>query len=408
MNGDINNIFSSAQLRELLKLLAKAAIKPAVLIIASNLILVLFSLLSLYSPLLADSRDFIFLLLNFLVKATAVVALFWFVINALNIIQIRVQAWASIKNYRKFSTIVLPMIGNGLKIAIILLMITMLIPELNLSGFETEVTEKLAKVLLICVLGWVFFQVINAFEKLILTRYATARVNDVSVRKIRTQTQLLKKIILTIGLIIVVAAVLMVFDSVRQLGAGLLTTAGVLSAVGAFASQHSLSRLFASLQIAFTQPIRMGDTVIIGNVLGEIEEISFSYVIVKMWNLKRLILPTDYFTGKEFQNLTRTASELLDTVFLYVDHAFPVDKLREKFNQILNESQLWDHKIGIVQVTDMKENSKELRVLLSANNAKTLWDLRCEVREKLINFITDHYANYLPKFRLSSNEVLKQ
>lgn len=409
MDSDINNIFSSAQLRGLLKLLAKAAIKPVALVITGYLVLALFNLLLFYSSeLLGESRDFVFLLLNFVVKAATVVALFWFVLNALNIIQTQVQAWAKIKNYQKLSTIVLPMIGNGLKIAIILLMITMLIPELNLSGFETEVTEKLAKVLLICVLGWVFIQIVNAFEKLILNQYSAASVGDISARKIRTQTQILKKIILTIGLVVVAASILMVFDSVRQLGAGLLTTAGILSAVSAFASQHSLSRLFSGLQIAFTQPIRMGDTVVIDGVLGEIEEITLSNVIVRMWDLKRLILPTDYFTGKEFLNLTRTASELLDTVFLYVDHAFPVDKLREKFNQILNESELWDHKIGIVQVTDMKENSKELRILLSAKNASTLWDLRCEIREKLIEFITDHYSNYLPRVRLDSNDLLKK
>lgn len=409
MDSDINNIFYSAQLRELLKLIAKAAIKPVALVIASYLALVLFSLLSLYFPaLLGESNHFVFLLLNFAVKAATVVALFWFVLNALNIIQTHVQAWAKIKNYQKFSTIVLPMIGNGLKIAIILLMITMLIPELNLSGFETEVTEKLAKVLLICVLGWVFIQIVNAFEKLILNQYSAASVGDISARKIRTQTQILKKIILTIGLVIVAASGLMVFDSVRQLGAGLLTTAGILSAVSAFASQHSLSRIFSGLQIAFTQPIRMGDTVVIDGALGEIEEISLSNVIVRMWDLKRLILPADYFTGKEFLNLTRTASELLDTVFLYVDHTFPVDKLREKFNQILSESKLWDQKIGIVQVTDMKENSKELRILISAKNASTLWDLRCELRERLIDFITEHYSNYLPRVRLDSNDLLKK
>lgn len=393
------NAYQSIVIKKWLHLSSEAAKKPVLLVVGSCLIVAILMALSTYAPaLFGSNKELIIEWLFSFLRITFLAALFWFVFRTLNIIQSETQHWINTANHKTLR-IIAPMINDSLKAAIMLLMITMIIPELDLSGFKTEVLEKLFQVLLISVLGWTFIQIINGFEKLLLYQYASDKASEMTARKVRTQIHLLKKIIFTISLIIIFAAILMVFDSVKKLGAGLLTTAGLLSVVGAFASQKSLNRLFAGLQIAFAQPIRIGDTVVIENELGEIEEISLSYVIVKIWDLRRLVLPTDYFTEKGFQNLTRTSAEILGTVFIYVDHSFPVETLREKFNQIITNSPAWDHKIGILQVSDMKEFSTELRALVSAKNVGTLWNLRCEIREGLIKFIADHHADYFPQRR---------
>jgi small-conductance mechanosensitive channel len=237
---------------------------------------------------------------------------------------------------------------------------------------------------------------VNTIQKLIIQHIDIANNSGIKVRAINTQVILLKKIVQAIIIIVTIAAGLMTFDSVRNLGAGLLTTAGVLGAIGAFASQQSLSRLFTGIQLAFTQPIKIGDMVIIENENGLIEEITLSYVVVKLWDLRRLILPTDYFFSKGLQNLTRNSTELLGTIFIYADYTLPIDQVREQFFEYVKSSELWNKNVATFQVTDVKENSLELRGLVSADDAPALWNLRCELREKLIRFIVTTYPNALP------------
>jgi len=326
-------------------------------------------------------------------------AFFWFVLNTLNKGKIIFHQWL-VKNNKTISAILFSMIGNSLKASIILLMITIIVPALGFEGKANELLEKGSKVALVVILAWLAIELLNGLEKLILNQYKLdTKKADPSVRKINTQVLILKRVILSLIVVVSIAAVLMVFDSVKHLGEGLLTTAGIISAVGAFASQQSLGRIFAGLQLAFTQPIRIGDTVIIDNEFGEVEEITLSYVTIKLWDLRRLILPTDYFTNKGLQNLTHTSPELLGTIFLYVDYTLPTEKVRDKFNQFIQESPFWNKKTAVLQVTDMKQNAMELRAVVSAENASLLWNLRCELREKLIKFITEHHADCLPTNR---------
>lgn len=258
-----------------------------------------------------------------------------------------------------------------------------------------EVETKLSKLFLIGMIGWLFYKVVDSLSYIIMNQYRREKVDIITTRKVHTQVLILKRIIISIGVIITFASMLMVFDSVRNLGTGLLTTAGIIGTVGAFASQQSLARLFAGLQIAFTQPIRIGDTVIIDNEFGQIEEITLSYIVVKLWDLRRLILPTDYFTNKGLQNLTRESTQLLGTVFIYADYTLPVATVRKKFQTILNESSLWDKKVSAFEVTNITETALEIRALMSADNASTLWNLRCEVREKLMDYIVKHHPECL-------------
>jgi len=196
------------------------------------------------------------------------------------------------------------------------------------------------------------------------------------------------------------AAILMTFDKVRYLGTSLLASAGVAGIILGFAAQRSIGTLLAGIQIAITQPIRLDDVVIVENEWGRIEEITLTYVVVRIWDKRRLIVPTTYFIEKPFQNWTRVSADILGTVFIYTDYQVPVDKLREEFTRILEKSELWDRKTNVMQVTNATDRTIEIRALMSAADSPTAWDLRVHVREKLITFLQENYPDSLPRTRI--------
>jgi small-conductance mechanosensitive channel len=193
---------------------------------------------------------------------------------------------------------------------------------------------------------------------------------------------------------------LMVFQSVRQFGTAMIASAGVAGIIIGFAAQKSLATFLAGLQIAMTQPIRIDDVVIVEGEWGRIEEITLTYVVVCIWDLRRLVVPITYFIEKPFQNWTRTSSDILGTVFLQVDYDVPVEAVRAELTRILEASTLWDRKVNVLQVTESRERTLELRALASASDAGRSFDLRCEVREKLVAFIQKNYPGSLPRVRV--------
>jgi small-conductance mechanosensitive channel len=209
----------------------------------------------------------------------------------------------------------------------------------------------------------------------------------------------LRKMAIAVIALFCIASMLMVFQPVRQLGTAMLASAGVAGIVIGFAAQKSLATLLAGFQIAITQPIRIDDVVIVEGEWGRIEEITLTYVVVNIWDWRRLVVPITYFIEKPFQNWTRTTSEVIGSIFLHVDYDVPVDALRLELTRILEASPLWDRKVNVLQVTDAKENSLQLRALASATDAGRSWDLRCEVREKLITFVQKNYPASLPRTR---------
>jgi small-conductance mechanosensitive channel len=223
--------------------------------------------------------------------------------------------------------------------------------------------------------------------------------DNLRARKLHTQLQMLRRIVVIVIVVIASASILMTFPKVRQFGTALLASAGIIGIVVGFAAQKTLGTFIAGLQIAFTQPIRLDDVVIVEGEWGRIEEITLTYVVVRIWDLRRLIVPITYFIEKPFQNWTRVSADILGTVFLYVDHTVPVDAIRAELQRVLEGAQGWDRKVCGLQVTNMSERTIELRALMSAEDASLAWTLRCHVREKLVDFIRKNYPQALPKLR---------
>jgi len=200
---------------------------------------------------------------------------------------------------------------------------------------------------------------------------------------------------------------LMTFEKVRQLGTSILASAGVIGIIVGVAAQRTIATFLAGIQIAVTQPIRIDDVVIVENEWGRIEEITLTYVVVRIWDLRRLVLPITYFIEKPFQNWTRVTADILGTVFIYVDYTVPIQAVREELHRILQNSKLWDKKVWGLQVTNTTEHTVELRALMSAPDASSAWDLRCEVRERLVEFIQKNYPDGLPKVRAEIRDFSK-
>ncbi|MGB2599197.1 MAG: mechanosensitive ion channel domain-containing protein, partial [Candidatus Omnitrophota bacterium] len=196
------------------------------------------------------------------------------------------------------------------------------------------------------------------------------------------------------------ALVLMTFEKVRQLGTSLLASAGIIGVILGFAAQKTLGNFIAGLQIALAQPIRIDDVVIVEDEWGWIEEITLTYVIVRIWDLRRLVVPISYFIEKPFQNWTRISADILGSVFIYADYTVPVKELRSELTRILEESQHWDKKVNGLQVTNTTAQTVEIRALMSSVDSPTAWNLRCEVREKLLEFLQKRFPECLPRTRV--------
>lgn len=260
--------------------------------------------------------------------------------------------------------------------------------------------ETLGSVLLIVSLAWILIAGIRTYKRIFQERFDISMEDNLKSRKFKTQFNILERIIVFLILIVSVGLILMLFDDVKRIGISLFASAGIAGIIIGFAAQRVIATVIAGLQIAITQPIRIDDVVIIENEWGRIEEITLTYVVVNIWDKRRLIVPTTYFFDKPFQNWTRTTSEILGTVFIYTDYNVPFQALRDELTRLLESTPLWDKKVNVLQVTDSKERSIEVRALMSAKDSGTAWDLRVFVREKLIEFLQKKYPESLPKTRV--------
>jgi small-conductance mechanosensitive channel len=266
--------------------------------------------------------------------------------------------------------------------------------------------ETTGSVLLIASLAWMIIAGIRTAKRILLEQFDVSKEDNLRSRKYQTQFNILERILIFMIIIIAMGLILMLFKDVRRIGISLFASAGVAGIIIGFAAQRIIGTVIAGIQIAITQPIRLDDVVIVEGEWGKIEEITLTYVVVNIWDKRRLIVPTTYFFDKPFQNWTRTTSEILGTVFIYTDYNVPFEELRKELTRLLESTPLWDKKVNVLQVTDAKERSIEIRALMSAKDSGTAWDLRVFIREKLITFLQKNYPESLPKTRVVVDKVI--
>ena len=258
-------------------------------------------------------------------------------------------------------------------------------------------------IVLILSFGWILMK----FEQLgayLLNKRLDVNVSDnLNARRRLTQLTVFQNIADTVIVIVTISVVLMTFDGARTIGKSLLTSAGIAGIIIGFAAQKSIGMFLAGIQIAITQPISLDDVVIVEGEWGRIEEITLTYVVVKIWDERRLMLPVNYFLEKPFQNWTRTSANIMGTVFFYVGYDLPVQAIRDFVPEILKDNPNWDGRVFNVQITNTNELYKEMRILVSSSDASKNWDLRTEVREKVIDFIQASYPDCFAKVRLNQN-----
>ncbi|WP_443937620.1 mechanosensitive ion channel family protein [Pedobacter sp. MW01-1-1] len=290
---------------------------------------------------------------------------------------------------------------NPIAIFIPIVFFNFSIEIMSLSASIRVHLEKIMEVALTIILAVILIRIINVLEDYFYFKYDLNKEDNLKERKIRTQMQFVRKFIVTVIILLTAAVILLSFESMRKIGAGLLTGVGIGGIIIGFAAQKSLGNLLAGFQIAFTQPIRIDDVLIVEGEWGKVEEITLTYVVINIWDQRRLILPITYFIEKPFQNWTRVSAELLGTVFLYLDYTIPIEPLRQELTRLLSNNPLWDTRVNVVQVTDStKDGSIEVRFLMSASNSSKAFDLRCDVREAMITFIQTNYPESLPKKRM--------
>jgi small-conductance mechanosensitive channel len=284
------------------------------------------------------------------------------------------------------------------RLALIVLALFVVLPA---APFDLEVETEVAKVLLVATIalsGWAVVTIVDMTADLHLKRFAYD-VDDLYARKHLTQVRVLARTIDTIVVVATVGAALMTFDAVRHYGVSLFASAGVAGLVAGLAARPLLSNLFAGIQIAVAQPIRIDDSVQIENDVGRIEEITSTYVVVRLWDLRRLIVPLAYFIEKPFQNWSRESSRRIGAVSLHVDYTAPVERIRAKATEIVQASPLWDGQDLKLQVTEAHERTIEVRVIASARTSGDAYDLGCELREKLVTFLQSEIPSALPRVR---------
>lgn len=259
--------------------------------------------------------------------------------------------------------------------------------------------KSIVEMLVVLSLTILTIKFIYVIQDVLFDTFNTSKDDNLKERKVITQIVFIRKIAIVTVVIIAAAVVLLSFDGVRKYGATILTSAGVAGVIVGFAAQKTLANLLAGIQIAFTQPIRLDDAVVVEDEWGWVEEINLTYVVVRIWDQRRLVLPITYFTDTPFQNWTKSSSQILGAVILYLDYNTPIEELRKKFDELLETTDLWDKDKKSLQVTDATEKSIKVRLLMTAKNSPEAWDLRCYIREEMVSFIQKKYAESLPTFR---------
>ena len=293
------------------------------------------------------------------------------------------------------------------KALFVILALFLVLPILPIPLEMKSSLERLLALAFTGAMGWLAFKLTWVINDVVAARYDVTAADNLLAREITTRVAVMQRILAASIVVITVCLILMSIPSIRQIGVTLFASAGIAGIVAGLAARPALTNLIAGIQLALTQPIRIDDVVIIEGEWGWIEEIRVTFVVVRIWDLRRLVVPLSYFIEKPFQNWTRTKADILGSVFLYVDYAVPVQRVREELHRILKADDLWDGEVWGLQVTNASESAIELRALMGARNSGDAWNLRCHVREQLIDFLHREHPESLPRLRAEFPEKLE-
>jgi len=282
---------------------------------------------------------------------------------------------------------------------IVVFAVTLVLPLVPLAAAVQDHMHTLFVALFVVQMGWIALVIANIAMDRYVLGLDLNQADNLLARKAVTQMRILRQAVNVLIILLTAGFALMSFSSVRQFGISLFASAGIAGIVAGMAARPLFENLLAGLQLAFTQPLRMGDAVVIAGEWGWVEEIGSVYIVVRLWDWRRLVVPLSYIFNTPFANWTRSSASIIGTVFLYMDYTLPVDKVREKAAEIAKASPLWDGQVVNVQVSDAKDSVIEVRILASAPDSSKAWDLRCEIREKLIAYIRDSFPECLPRTR---------
>jgi small-conductance mechanosensitive channel len=277
----------------------------------------------------------------------------------------------------------------------------------TIPGLPDSLQSTLRQIFIMAIvaaLGWFAVGCVYVFQSATLRRYDLTAENNVQARRVHTQFQLFRRMLISFIIIVDIGALLWTFNDPRiwHYGSGLLASAGIASLVLATAAKSTVANFLAGLQIALTEPIRIDDVVVVQGEWGRVEEINSAYVVIKIWDQRRLIVPLSYFIENSFANWTRESSDILGTAFLYVDYSIPVEDLRQQLNTVVHASVLWDQRVCGLQVTNLTDRSMELRCLMSSRNSSESFDLRCLVREQMTAWIQQNHPSAFPTTRFAA------
>jgi len=317
-----------------------------------------------------------------------------------------------LKSINKKNKFLLKQIQEKFRIPSLIFLITIAFNIIVYSfALENSFIDKLQHLLnlfIIFSIAWLIMRFVSLGKDIVLSKYDIEEKDNLKARSVYTQFKIIERIINVMIVLVALSMALITFDGIRKIGLSLFASAGVAGIILGFAAQKMLGTVLAGFQIALTQPIRLEDVVIVEGEWGWIEEITLTYVVIRIWDKRRLIVPTTYFIEKPFQNWTRVSSDIMGSVFIYTDYSVPFDELRNELTRILESDENWDKKTNILQVTNATEKTIEIRALMSSVDSPTAWDLRVNVREKLIEFLQKNYPESLPKSRVVMDSKMEK
>jgi small-conductance mechanosensitive channel len=307
------------------------------------------------------------------------------------------------------ASLIVTIARKGLRIIFLLMIINIIITMIGPTHSYLVLANNIIYIIIILSIGWVALQILYTSETVLYQKTLTLTHDEhIRAKALYTRMHIVRNIATVIIAILCIATILMSYASFRNIGISLLASAGFLTAIIGLAAQRTLTSLFAGIQIAFAQPIKIGDVVVIEKESGIVEEITLSYVILKLGDKRRLVIPINYFIEKPFENWSHEGPSLRSSLVFNIDYMMPLEPLRKELDLILENSHYWDRVAKKLQVSQLNGHAVEIRIQVSADNADNLSDLRAEVREKILAFMRENYPQYFPITRQESRTTPRE